>query len=176
MAKGQAMQELEVSGYSSAKEDSGSTQISLIFTLYNPIRGQPINWSEHESKMKEIDKHILILPTLQQHEQNANNMVVPKLGKFQKGSIISYQQKLDDDFAMNVYDSVPHLDLPAADVMQTLVNCPLNLKQSTESSMAQNQKEIDSQHPALHYKRQKGPSIATTKAMRHGLESEPAAA
>lgn len=71
------------------------------------------------------------MPVIQQHEHTANNMVDIQVGKFQKGSVISYQQKLGDEFAMDIYDSVLYLNLTAAGVMQTLVNCPLNLKQST---------------------------------------------
>ena len=127
--KGKAIQDLEVSGYSKVTDDIEGPQRTLTSTLYNPIRGKPINWTEHEENIKSLDPHMLILPAIDQAE--SVTMVDTKFGKFPKGSVISYQQKLEDGFVVNVHDGVPFPDLPAADVMLNTVSCPLNKTQTT---------------------------------------------
>ena len=83
-------------------------------TLYNPVRGQPINLHGKCTKLSSVSPDLLVIPAIQE----VNIRYVPsKFGPVPRGSILSYQQRLEDNCILNVYDGIGFQELPAANVM-----------------------------------------------------------
>ena len=87
---GKTVQDLIVSGHSKIKTQN----IEDVPTLYNTVRGQPINWNEMYPKLIEASPDLLVIPAIQE----SNIRYVPsKFGPVPHGSILSYQQRLEDN-------------------------------------------------------------------------------
>ncbi|XP_060603836.1 uncharacterized protein LOC132756720 [Ruditapes philippinarum] len=156
--QGKAVQDLEVRGYSGKAAASSSTSSNIPrniqSTLYNPIRGQNINWNEHVEIFSAAVPNMLMLPAMQAKDFE---MVDTKFGKSPKGSVLSYQQKLDSGYIINVYDGVEFPQLPASNFMRNSYNVVLDEKKSTslenlkltmnESARFEKQTRLQSQTP-----------------------------
>jgi hypothetical protein len=161
---GKAVQDLEVRGYSSKKQapaDPSYIPRNVGSTLYNPIRGEKITWKDHVESFNAVDANMLILPALKTDDVQLTDS---KFGKVPKGSVLSYQQKLETGFVMNVYDGVEFPDLPSSNVMLNLHETVLDELNSTnfinlqltkqESVRFEKQTRLQSKNP-LWYKLRK---------------------
>ena len=64
---GKAVQELIVSGHSKAKRPSLEDPPRTIkSTLYNPVRGQPIDWHEKCSKLTDVSPDLLVVAAIEE--------------------------------------------------------------------------------------------------------------
>lgn len=115
---GKAVQDLEVSGYSRAgkRRDADGVPQMLRSTLYNPIRGKPVDWKANLHNLKEAMPNMLALPALQNFGVAA---VSTRFGQTALGSFLSYQQKTPDDYVLYICDGVTYPELPVRNVMQT---------------------------------------------------------
>ena len=124
---GKAVQELIVSGHSKAKTPSLEDPPRTIkSTLYNPVRGQPIDWHEKCSRLTDVSPDLLVVAAIE--EKNIKN-VPSKFGPVPHGSILSYQQRLDENCILNIYDGMGFQELPAANVMVNNCNVVLTSEQ-----------------------------------------------
>lgn len=81
-------------------------------TLFNPICGEEeldVDSFLHEIK----DMNIMFNTSV----ENTDERVQTKLGKFKKGSVISYQQKLSNDYLLNLMEVNDFPNLPVRNVM-----------------------------------------------------------
>ena len=125
---GKAVQDLIVSGHSKTKAPSlDDAPRTIKSTLYNPVRGQPINWNEKCSKLIDVSPDLLVIPAIQ--ETNIR-YVASKFGLVPRGSILSYQQRLEDNCILNVFDGIGFQELPAANVMVNNYNAVLTSEQA----------------------------------------------
>ena len=124
---GKAVQDLVVSGHSKVKVPNlDEAPRTIKSTLYNPVRGQPINWQEKCTKLSDISPDLLVIPAIQ--EKNIR-YVPSKFGPVPWGSILSYQQRLKENCVLNVCDGIGFQELPAANVMTNNVNAVLTSEQ-----------------------------------------------
>ena len=68
------------------------------------------------------------LPTVM--ESSCENIVDTRFGKFPKGCVLSYQQKLPSEFVLNLMDTDSFPDLPLANNMVNNVHIVLNEMQT----------------------------------------------
>ena len=138
--RGMAVQDIEVHGYSKITPLSERVLRAVKSTLYNPIREPGVEWTENFDQLKAADKHLLVLPAIGlSHIPSVSS----KFGLVPKGSVISYQQKLESGCMINLYGEPPFPDLPMNDVMQTALNVVLDRKQTiTMESLKLTQAEI----------------------------------
>ena len=105
---GKDVQDLIVSRDSKSKipslEDPPRTIQS---TLYNPVRGQPINWHEKYFKLTDVSPDLLVIPAIEETNIRyvaSKSYVASKFGPVSRGSIFSYQQRLKDNCILSIYD------------------------------------------------------------------------
>ena len=84
-------------------------------TLYNPVRGEQIDWSSKYSILSESSPDMLILPALQNNDVPVINT---KFGKYPKGSVISYHQPLESNCIINLYDGISFPEVPVRNVTE----------------------------------------------------------
>ena len=124
---GKAVQDLIVSGHSKTKVLSlEDTPRTIRSTLYNPIRGQPLNWSDKYSKLSDVSPDLLVLPAIQ---EKVISYVPSKFGPVPLGSILGYQQRLEENCILNIFDGIGFQELPAANVMQNNYSVALTSEQ-----------------------------------------------
>ena len=127
---GKAVQDMIVSGHSKTKaQNIDDVPRTIKSTLYNPVRGQPINWNEMYPKLIEASPDFLVIPAIQ--ESNIR-YVASKFGPVPHGSILSYQQRLEDNCILNVFDGIGFQELPAANVMMNNYNAVLTSEQAVK--------------------------------------------
>lgn len=150
--QGKAVQDLTVSGHS--KMASSSTPRDVRSTLYNPVRGDSVNWKDHVDELQSSVKDMLIIPALKL--VNVEN-VTCKFGQVPKGSVLSYQQRLEENCVINLFDETSFPELPQQNFMCNNYNTILeNEKQvmldslklsKTEISKFETQTRLQSQSP-----------------------------
>ena len=123
---GIAVQDLEVRGYSRVDPLSEGTPRAIRSTLYNPIRGEGVNWRENFDHMCTADQRMLILPAI---GLSAVPSVTSKFGLVAKGSVLSYQQKVESGCFINLYGEPPYPNLPQKNVMISNYSTALTNKQ-----------------------------------------------
>ena len=107
---GKAVQDLEVIGYARGnREDRCEVPQVLWSTLYNPIRGNPIDWKANINKLQKAMPNMLALAAMQ---TSTTQNVTTKFCQAASGSVLSYQQKLSDDYVLNICDGVAYSELP----------------------------------------------------------------
>ena len=106
---GKAVQDMEVSGYQKSDIDRETTPNTVKSTLYNPIPGNPVDWKSNHQQLSDTSSDMLVLPALQNYNVP---LVNTKFGKFCKGSVLRYQQPLECDCIINLYDGVGFPDIP----------------------------------------------------------------
>ena len=190
--QGKAVQDIQVSGYKKVVKPSEEAPRTVQSTLYNPIRGDGVTW-DIES-LKAVDANMLVIPALETTVQQVDC----KYGKVKYGSVLSYQQKLESNCAMNIFDGVTFPDLPCNDVMENHLHTTLTEKQTTsrenlklsitEASRFESQTRSQSQNPFWYklrknritaskvgeiFKRKKEPTalINRLKSTRHVMTS-----
>ena len=127
---GKVVQDLIVSGHSKIKKPSlEDAPRTIKSTLYNPIRGQPINWNEKCSKLIDVSPELLVIPATCIQETNIR-YVSSKFGPVPRDSVLSYQQRLEDNCILNVFDGIGFQELPAANVMLNNYNAVMTSEQS----------------------------------------------
>ncbi|CAC5376443.1 unnamed protein product [Mytilus coruscus] len=100
-----------VQGYD--RDDPQRATKGIKSTLYNPIPGnEAINLNDLLVKVKDMD--ILFDTVVTEHR---TELVQTEFGKFPKGSILSYQQKMASDYLLNLIDNNSFLELPLKNVM-----------------------------------------------------------
>ena len=125
---GKAVQDLEVIGYSHGnREDRCEVPQVLRSTLYNPIRGNPIDWKANVNKLQKAMPNMLALAAMQ---TSTTQNVTTKFGQAASGSVLSYQQKLSDDYVLNICDGVAYPELPMSNVMKNNFCMALSANQS----------------------------------------------
>lgn len=124
---GKAVQDLTVSGYSKTTMPE-TTPKAVKSTLYNPLRGDPIDWHAKHDFLAKTAPEFLVLSAI----KDKPTMTMSKFGPVPYGSLLSYQQKLDDDFIMNIYDGIGFPDLPIKNVMENNLYIVLNEEQSVK--------------------------------------------
>ena len=113
--RGKEVQDLEVSGYRKSDLDRESAPRTVKSTLYNPIRGESVDWKSKHDILSESADDLLILPALQNFDAP---LVNTKFGQFPKGSVLTYHQPLESNCIINIYDGVVFPDLPFTNLMQ----------------------------------------------------------
>ena len=94
-------------------------------TLYNPISGEEsLNICSLVDQMKDMD---ILFSTVAM--ENYTDLVQTQFGKFQKGCVLSYQQKMSSDYILNLMENNTFPDLPSKNVMVCNVNIVLSEKQ-----------------------------------------------
>ena len=130
--QGKAVQDLQVRGYSRKRVDQSGTSEdiprNIQSTLYNLIRGERVDWKNHANDLEATVPNILILPTLQ---ETFGNMVDTKFGKTFKGSVLSYQQKPEAGYIINIFDGVDYPDLPVKTCMENTFQFTLDEQKNT---------------------------------------------
>ena len=124
---GKAVQDLEVSGYSKEGPCEAMPR-NIKSTLYNPARGQPIDWCVHARKLSAVTPDLLVLPALCETACS----VPCSFGPVPKGCILSYQQKPSEDCILNIYDGIGFPELPASNVMRNTYSTVLSSQQSVK--------------------------------------------
>ena len=125
--RGIPVQDIEVRGFSRATPVPEGVSRSVKSTLYNPIRGQGVDWKQNLDQLTAADKDMLILPALGLSNVPA---ISSKFGLVPKGSVISYQQKLESGCMINLYGEPPYPDLPMNNFMHTAINIVLDNRQT----------------------------------------------
>ena len=98
---GKAVQDLEVIGSSrDNREDRCEVPQVLRSALYNPIRGNPIDWKANINKLQKAMPNMLALAAMR---TSTTQNLTTKFGQAASGSVLSYQQKLSDDKARIFY-------------------------------------------------------------------------
>ena len=95
--------------------------------LYNPVRDLAINMNEKRSKLIDFSPDLLVIPAIQ--EINIR-YVSSKFGPVPRGSILCYQQSLEDNCILNVFGGIGFQELPAANVMLNNYNAVMTCEQS----------------------------------------------
>ena len=107
--RGKEVQDMEVSRHRKYDGDRETAPRTVRSTLYNPIRGDHLDWRSKFDILVDSSPNMLILTSIQ-------NVDVPrintKFGQFPKGSVISYHQPLERNCIINIYDGVIFPDLP----------------------------------------------------------------
>ena len=124
---GKAVQDLEVSGYSKEGPCEAMPR-NIKSTLYNPVRGQPIDWCVHARKLSAVTPDLLVLPALCETACS----VPCSFGPVPKGCILSYQQKPSEDCILNISDGIGFPELPASNVMRNTYSTVLSSEQSVK--------------------------------------------
>ena len=114
---GKAVEDLSVSGHSAKQSSEPSRSIKT--TLYNPVRGPPVNWKDNIKHLEAAVPGMLILPVLKLDNVET---VTCKFGQVPKGCVLSYQQKMDDDCIINVFDETSFPELPCLNCMTNSYN------------------------------------------------------
>lgn len=122
--RGKAVQTVEVRGYKRKSEDYEPRAIKS--TLYNPLRGDPIDWSSKYQKLSETTPDMLMLSAI---KSTNIQMVNSKFGSVPRGSLLSYQQPLESACIINLYDGVGFPDLPASNFMHHSYSVTLSSSQ-----------------------------------------------
>ena len=121
------MQDVIVPGHSRTKaQNIDDVPRTIKSTLYNPIRGQPINWNEMYPKLIEASPDLLVIPAIQKINIR---YVASKFGPVPHGSILIYQQRLEDNCVLNVFDGIEFQELPTANVIMNKYNAVLTSEQ-----------------------------------------------
>ena len=124
--RGKEVQDLEVSGYRRSDINKESNPKTIKSTLYNPIKGTPVDWNNKSQILATAASDMLILPAMQNYDVPSVNT---KFGPFKQGSVLSYQQQLETDCIINIYDGIGYPDLPVDNLMRNNYMCVLsNLK------------------------------------------------
>ncbi|XP_076116381.1 uncharacterized protein LOC143083892 [Mytilus galloprovincialis] len=108
---GEKAANIVVQGYD--REDPQRATKGIKSTLYNPIPGnEAINVNDLLGQVKDMD--ILFDTVVTEHR---TELVQTEFGKFPKGSILSYQQKMASDYLLNLMDNNSFPELPLKNVM-----------------------------------------------------------
>jgi putative phage-type endonuclease len=121
---GTIVDNLEVRGYSKA-ELRDIPGRSIQSTLYDPLRSD-IKWNEHYEQLKREAPEMLMLDVI----KHIPKMVPSKFGLVPAGSVLSYQQRLDDNIVLNIYDGVSFPDLPVNNVVENCYQTVLTSNQT----------------------------------------------
>lgn len=125
---GKAVQDLQVIGYSRGKRMEAKEEPQVLrSTLYNPIRGKPVNWKANVQKLQKAMPNMLALTAL----NSMGAQTVPtEFGPAALGSVLSYQQKLSDEYVLYICDGVAYPELPVRNVMKTSLCTVLTASQA----------------------------------------------
>ena len=110
--QGQEVQTLQVKGHSKRKKSDDSDQTKFIkTTLYNPLRGKQLDYQGFRIAMSEKCPDFMINPALNQMSRIP--VISSKYGSVAKGSALAVQQRLQEEYVLNLYDGVtfPHLPI-----------------------------------------------------------------
>ncbi|CAG2213131.1 unnamed protein product [Mytilus edulis] len=108
---GEKADNIVVQGYD--REDPQRATKGIKSTLYNPIPGnEAINLNDLLVQVKDMD--IVFDTVVTEHR---TELVQTEFGKFPKGSILSYQQKMASDYLLNLMDNNSFPELPLKNVM-----------------------------------------------------------
>lgn len=124
---GKAVQDIEVRGYSRATPMPEKIPRSVRSTLYNPVRGEGVDWKQNLDQLSSANNNLLIFPALRLSNVPS---VSSKFGLVPKGSILSYQQKLESGCMINLYGQPPFPDLPLQNFMQSFLSLALSSTQT----------------------------------------------
>ena len=124
---GLEVQDIEVRGYSRNNPMPEGIPRAVKSTLYNPIRSEGVNWRHNFEFFSSADQRMLILPAIGLSDVP---LVSSKFGLVPKGSILSYQQKMESGCLINLYGEALYPDLPRNNVMRNDLSIVLNNKQS----------------------------------------------
>jgi hypothetical protein len=124
--EGAEVQTLKVLGHSTEQLTSNTAPKPIKSTLYNPIRGGMPNPISLFPELEKVAPNFLVLPML---TNTPNTFTETKYGKFPHGSVLSYQQRLDSDYILNVFDDCTYPYLPVVDCMINNVNFVLSYQQ-----------------------------------------------
>ncbi|KAJ8299129.1 hypothetical protein KUTeg_023189 [Tegillarca granosa] len=125
--RGKVVQEIEVSSYHNSDNEREIAPKAIKSTLYNPVRGEQVDWKSKYEKLSETSSDMLILPALQNYDVP---MVNTKFGKHCKGSTLSYQQPIESDCIINIYDGIAFPELPLENFMNNNYQTVLSLSQT----------------------------------------------
>ena len=109
--QGEKVDNIVVQGYD--RNDPQKATKGIKSTLFNPICGEEeldVDSFLHEIK----DMNIMFNTSV----ENTDERVQTKFGKFKKGSVISYQQKLSNDYLLNLMEVNDFPNLPVRNVME----------------------------------------------------------
>jgi len=107
--RGNAVQEVSVTGYSKTKNAVKEQPTIIETTLYNPVKGQPPEWCFGHQLLQPVAPDMLVLPCL---ATKSADVVLTKFGPVPLGSVLIYQQKLDDNLVINIMEGVAFPNLP----------------------------------------------------------------
>ncbi|KAJ8307894.1 hypothetical protein KUTeg_014541 [Tegillarca granosa] len=125
--RGKVVQEIEVSSYHNSDNEREIAPKAIKSTLYNPVRGEEVDWKSKYEKSSETSSDMLILPALQNYDVP---MVNTKFGKHCKGSTLSYHQPIESDCIINIYDGIAFPELPLENFMNNNYQTVLSLSQT----------------------------------------------
>lgn len=120
--QGEKVDNIVVQGYDRNNPQRATKGIKS--TLYNPICGEEeldVNGFLDEIK----DLNIMFNTSV----ENSTERVQTKFGNFQKGSVLSYQQKLATDYVLNLMEVNDFPNLPVRNVMKDNVSYVLSENQ-----------------------------------------------
>ena len=121
---GTAVQDMQVSSYSKAEVKETAPNV-IKSNLYNPLRTD-VDWHTKHDKVQDTAPELLILAAIKEKPA----LTVPsKFGPVPFGSVLSYQQRLENDYIMNIYDNAGFPTFPCKDVMWNSLNIVLNMEQ-----------------------------------------------
>lgn len=121
---GSTVENIEVRGYSKTELGEGPLK-AIQTTLYNPLRSE-VKWGEHYDTLQKHAPEILVLDAIKENPRD----VPSKFGQVPAGSVLSYQQRLDDNVVLNIYDGVCFPSLPVTNAMVNSYQVALNQESS----------------------------------------------
>ena len=123
---GTAVQDMQVSSNSKAEVKETAPNV-IKSNLYNPLRTD-VDWHTKHDKVQNTAPELLILAAIKEKP----TLTVPsKFGPVPFGSVLSYQQRLEDDYIMNMYDNAGFSTFACKDVVWNSLNIVLNMEQMT---------------------------------------------
>ncbi|KAJ8320593.1 hypothetical protein KUTeg_002180, partial [Tegillarca granosa] len=189
--RGKVVPEIEVLSYHNSDNEREIAPKAIKSTVYNPVRGEQVDWKSKYEKLSETSSDMLILPALQNYDVP---MVNTKFGKHCKGSTLSYQQPIESDCIINIYDGIDFPELPLKNFMNNNYQTVLSISQTVNvEGLTLSLQEINkfdkhritaSQVGDIYKRRKdfetltdrlKSTRNVTTAALRRGLACEPVA-
>lgn len=90
-------------------------------TLYSPARQYPLLGPEEKNKLKSLNPEPLLVGLLSENPLNLGS-IQAHLENLPKGSALSYQQRLTEQYIINDYGLTNFLDLPLSGARDRFVN------------------------------------------------------
>ena len=122
------MHELEVKSFKKQAATPIDSSKFIKSTLINPLRSNPPNPADLHDPMMAVHPKCMALDIMKNdHTPSVQN----SFGLFPKGSPLSYQQRLSDDFVINLMDNTGFPTLPFKNIMINNLQLALTENQQT---------------------------------------------